>query len=46
MKGWMDGDLGGVDPRAELALLRETVAAAASAGEDTRAFWRGLAALA
>ena len=32
---WLDGNLDGVDPRAELELLRQALAAAEAAGEST-----------
>ena len=43
MRAWLDGDLSGVDPRAELDLLREAVASGADRGDDLRELWRALA---
>ncbi|MFT7520691.1 MAG: hypothetical protein ACI9MC_002842 [Kiritimatiellia bacterium] len=45
MSIWLHGDLSGVNPRAELELLRGTVSDAVRDGHDLRAFWTGLAEL-
>lgn len=44
MRRWLDGDLGGVDPRAELALLREALVAALDGGEGILGLVEALAA--
>lgn len=43
MRAWLQGDLRGVDPRAELELLRNALRDWLAAGEDLDRFWRALA---
>jgi hypothetical protein len=45
MKPWLEDNLEGVDPRAEMALLRDAVLSGAHRGVDLAPFWRALAAL-
>lgn len=45
MKAWLRGDFSGVDPRAEMELIRRTVGEAAEAGTDLAPLFRALARL-
>jgi hypothetical protein len=45
MKPWLEGDLGGVDPRADLDRLRDAVLGAAMRGEDSGPLFRALGRL-